>query len=61
MVPLYAFQSWLSLAFVLGPARIYIDTVRDLYEAFVLQSFVYYLVELLGGEDRMADLLSRKV
>jgi len=26
----------------------------------VIQSFVYYLIELLGGEDRMAGLLSRK-
>mmetsp|Transcript_3651 Transcript_3651/g.7987 ORF Transcript_3651/g.7987 Transcript_3651/m.7987 type:complete len:628 (-) Transcript_3651:83-1966(-) len=59
MVPLYSVQSWLSLRFH-GPARVYIDTVRDLYEAYVIQSFVYYLIELLGGEDRMAELLSRK-
>ena len=59
MVPLYSVQSWLSLRFH-GPARVYIDTIRDLYEAYVIQSFVYYLIELLGGEDRMADLLSRK-
>jgi len=59
MVPLYSVQSWLSLRFY-GPARVYFDTVRDLYEAYVIQSFVYYLIELLGGEDRMAALLSRK-
>ena len=59
MVPLYSVQSWLSLRFH-GPARVYIDTVRDLYEAYVIQSFVYYLIELLGGEDRMVALLSRK-
>lgn len=59
MVPLYSIQSWLSLRFH-GPARVYIDLVRDLYEAYVIQSFVYYLIELLGGEDRMAALLSRK-
>jgi len=59
MVPLYSVQSWLSLRFH-GPARVYIDTIRDLYEAYVIQSFVYYLIELLGGEDRMAALLSRK-
>ena len=59
MVPLYSVQSWLSLRFH-GPARVYIDTVRDLYEAYVIKSFVYYLIELLGGEDRMAALLSRK-
>lgn len=59
MVPLYSVQSWLGLRFH-GPARVYIVTIRDLYEAFVIQSFVYYLIELLGGEDRMAELLSRK-
>jgi hypothetical protein len=59
MVPLYSVQSWLGLRFH-GPARIYIVLMRDLYEAYVIQSFVYYLVELLGGEERMADLLSRK-
>ncbi|KAL7548431.1 hypothetical protein ACHAWF_011721 [Thalassiosira exigua] len=59
MVPLYSVQSWMGLRFH-GPARAYIDAVRDLYEAYVLQSFVYYLVELMGGEDRMAELLGRK-
>jgi len=59
MVPLYSFQSWLSLWFH-GPARVYINTIRDLYEAYVIQSFVYYLIELLGGEDRTVELLSRK-
>ena len=32
MVPLYAVQSWLSLRF--HGSRIYIDTVRDFYEAY---------------------------
>jgi hypothetical protein len=59
MVPLYSVQSWLGLRFH-GPARMYIVLIRDLYEAYVIQSFVYYLIELLGGEERMADLLSRK-
>ena len=59
MVPLYSVQSWLGLRFH-GQARIYIILLRDLYEAYVIQSFVYYLIELLGGEDRMAQLLSQK-
>ena len=32
MVPLYAVQSWLSLRF--HSSRIYIDTIRDFYEAY---------------------------
>ncbi|KAG7364431.1 organic solute transporter Ost alpha [Nitzschia inconspicua] len=59
MVPIYAVQSWLSLRF--HHARIYIDTIRDLYEAFVIASFVYYLIELLGGEESMVRILHYKV
>jgi hypothetical protein len=55
MVPLYAVQSWLSLRF--RDARIYIDTVRDLYEAYVISSFLYYLIELLGGQDALVRTL----
>jgi Organic solute transporter Ostalpha len=59
MVPIYAIQSWLSLRF--HHARLYIDTIRDLYEAFVIASFVYYLIELLGGEESMVRILHYKV
>lgn len=58
MVPIYAIQSWLSLRF--HHARIYIDSIRDLYEAFVIVSFVYYLIELLGGEIAMVRILLQK-
>lgn len=58
MVPLYAVQSWLSLRF--PHARIYINTIRDLYEAFVIASFLYYLIELLGGEESMVRILRHK-
>jgi hypothetical protein len=58
MVPLYAVQSWLSLRF--HNARLYIDTLRDLYEAYVIQSFMYFLMELMGGEDRLVQVLHDK-
>jgi hypothetical protein len=58
MVPLYSVQSWLSLIF--REARIYIDSIRDLYEAYVIASFVYYLIELLGGQDALVRTLERK-
>ena len=58
MVPIYAIQSWLSLVF--RDARIYIDSLRDFYEAFVIASFVYYLMELLGGQDSLVEILSQK-
>mmetsp|Transcript_14134 Transcript_14134/g.32815 ORF Transcript_14134/g.32815 Transcript_14134/m.32815 type:complete len:526 (+) Transcript_14134:403-1980(+) len=59
MVPIYAVQSWLSLRF--HHARIYIDAIRNLYEAFVISSFVYYLIELLGGEEALVRTLRQKV
>lgn len=58
MVPIYSIQSWLSLRFHGG--RIYIDLLRDLYEAYVIQSFLYYLMELLGGEDTLVQILQAK-
>lgn len=58
MVPIYAIQSLMSIRF--HNARIYIDTIRDLYEAYVIQSFLYYLMELLGGEDTLVQTLQAK-
>jgi Organic solute transporter Ostalpha len=58
MVPLYAVQSFLSLRF--RDARIYIDAIRDLYEAFVIASFLYYLIELLGGQEALVRTLESK-
>lgn len=58
MVPIYSIQSWLSLRF--HTARIYIDSIRDLYEAYVISSFVYYLIELLGGQDALVQILLHK-
>lgn len=59
MVPIYSLQSWASLRF---PSDVtgYLDPFRDLYEAFVIEGFVYYLIELLGGEQSLADALRRK-
>mmetsp|Transcript_46393 Transcript_46393/g.68503 ORF Transcript_46393/g.68503 Transcript_46393/m.68503 type:complete len:451 (+) Transcript_46393:292-1644(+) len=58
MVPLYSIQSWLSLRY--HEFSLYIDTLRDLYEAFVIQSFLYFLVEILGGENCLAVTLRDK-
>lgn len=58
MVPLYAMQSYLSLRY--HKSRIYIDSVRDFYEAYVIASFVYYLMALLGGQDALTELLRHK-
>lgn len=48
MCPVYAITSWLSLISL--EAAYYLDTVRDVYEAFVIYSFFDLLVYFLGGE-----------
>jgi len=58
MVPLYAVQSWLSLRF--HHATTYIDAGRNLYEAFVIQSFLYLLIEFLGGQETLIEILRSK-
>ena len=58
MVPIYATQSYLSLRY--HRARLYIDTIRDFYEAYVIASFVYYLMALLGGQDSLVEILRNK-
>jgi Organic solute transporter Ostalpha len=58
MPPIYSIQSWLSLRF--HESRLYMDSIRDLYEAFVIASFVYYLIELLGGQEALIQILLQK-
>lgn len=58
MVPIYAVQSYLSLRF--HHHRVYLSTIRDFYEAYVIASFVYYLIELLGGQESLVQLLRSK-
>jgi len=38
----------------------YLRAFRELYEAFAIASFVYYIIELLGGEENLALALRTK-
>jgi len=58
MVPLYSIESWLCLRF--HTWAIYIETLRDCYESFVLYCFLQYLIEVLGGEEALIILLKDK-
>lgn len=58
MVPIYSFQSWLSLKYY--EYSLLFDTLRDLYEAFVIASFVYFCIELLGGWDNVCKIFMTK-
>ena len=58
MVPIYSIESWLCLRF--HEVAIYIETLRDCYESFVLYCFLQFLIEVLGGEDALIMLLKDK-
>uniref|UniRef100_A0A915HP18 Transmembrane protein 184A n=1 Tax=Romanomermis culicivorax TaxID=13658 RepID=A0A915HP18_ROMCU len=50
IVPIYSFDSWLSLLFFTNDVYIYFNSIRDIYEAFVIYSFLSLCYEYLGGE-----------
>ncbi|KAL3238767.1 hypothetical protein MRX96_021800 [Rhipicephalus microplus] len=53
IVPIYAFDSWLSLLFFRENYYIYFNSVRDWYEAFVIYNFLSLCYEYLGGESNI--------
>jgi len=58
MVPIYSIESWLCLRF--HEIAIYIETLRDVYESYVLYSFFQFLIEVLGGEETLVLILKDK-
>jgi hypothetical protein len=46
--PVYALSS--ALALILAPNGTYAETARDVYEAFVIYSFLNLILEYCGGE-----------
>jgi len=62
MVPIYAFCSWLSLRYYNNTkVTLYFDTVRGMYEAFVIYVFVSLCFEYLGGEAAMLAALNGRM
>jgi len=64
IVPVYAFESWLSLLFFGGEASstyyVYFNAVRDCYEAFVIYNFLALCYEYLGGEGNIMSEIRGK-
>uniref|UniRef100_A0A3B1JUG8 Transmembrane protein 184B n=1 Tax=Astyanax mexicanus TaxID=7994 RepID=A0A3B1JUG8_ASTMX len=61
IVPIYAFDSWLSLLFFTNEEfYVYFDTVRDCYEAFVIYNFLSLCYEYLGGESAIMSEIRGK-
>ncbi|XP_060799070.1 transmembrane protein 184A [Neoarius graeffei] len=63
IVPIYAFDSWLSLLLISNDQYyVYFDSVRDCYEAFVIYNFLSLSFEYLGGESAiMAEIRGKPI
>ncbi|XP_033630580.1 transmembrane protein 184B-like [Asterias rubens] len=61
IIPIYAFDSWLSLLFFSQDHYyVYFDSVRDIYEAFVIYNFLSLCYEYLGGESSIMSEIRGK-
>lgn len=61
IVPIYATYSWISLLFFNSDSLyIYVFTVRDCYEAFVIYNFLSLCYEYLGGEGNIMSEIRGK-
>ncbi|EKX47756.1 hypothetical protein GUITHDRAFT_69286 [Guillardia theta CCMP2712] len=50
MIPIYAVESWLALRF--NEQKIYLETMREAYESYVVYSFFKLMREFLGEKPR---------
>jgi len=61
IVPVYAFESWLSLLFFsYDNYYVYFNAIRDCYEAFVIYNFLSLCYEYLGGEGNIMSEIRGK-
>lgn len=58
MVPIYATDSWLALRF--PKAAIYLDSLRECYEAYVIYNFMTFLLAFLASNYDFDVVLSGK-
>lgn len=60
IVPIFGFDSWLSLFFTTRSTYVYFDSIRDWYEAFVIYNFMSLCYEYLGGESNIMSEIRGK-
>lgn len=58
IVPVYALESYLALSN--RKFAIYIETLRECYEAYAIYSFLYFLISLFGEEVELLKILRNK-
>jgi len=63
IVPIYAFDSWLSLLFFKNDYYyVYFNSIRDCFEAFAIYCFLCLCYEYLGGEGNiMAEIRGKTI
>eukprot|EP00949_MAST-11_sp_MAST-11-sp1_P001749 g1749.t1 len=49
LIPIYSVESWFALRF--DDLAIYMQAARELYEAYVIYAFFYYLLNFLGEDE----------
>eukprot|EP01083_Nonionella_stella_P014646 41127_1 len=52
MIPIYSISSWLGLVFV--GAQTYLSLIKDLYEAYIIYTFLSFLIAVLARGNRNA-------
>ena len=60
IVPMFSFDSWLSLLYFKQDIYVYFDAIKDWYEAFVIYNFMSLCYEYLGGEGNIMSELRGK-
>lgn len=58
MVPIYSINAWVALA--LPTFGVYLDTLRECYEAFVIYSFMKYLLNFLHYDTNLQQYIEFK-
>lgn len=58
LLPIYSLESWLALRF--EAQALYLATIRDLYEAFVVHAFFQLLLRFLGDRERLKSRLASR-
>lgn len=58
MIPIYSIESWLALRF--KEFALYIETLRECYEAYAIFNFLYFLIAVLGDESHIIFILKEK-
>lgn len=60
MIPIYSISAWLGLVFV--EAQAYLSLIKDLYEAYIIYTFLSFLIAVLarGNRNAVIDLLAQQ-